>query len=208
MRVCGEPGRRAGPPPIAELFFLDRAPRLARVAVPALSVAVALLWGVAALALHDHEVTLRAAGASLNPIGRLFADASSPLTVWPGWVAAAIFSLSAMRLRQGPVEPPTGPRDSNRVSATQLRAGLRREYLLARIALVVATLLALLDLGRLVVSGVAAMRPVDRAALGLGWMAAEAAGIIAAAVALLLWVVSFRVQLGQLGALPDQERGS
>jgi hypothetical protein len=52
------------------------------------------------------------------------------------------------------------------------------------------------------------MHPVDGAALGLGWMAAEAAGIMAAAAALVLWVVSFRAQLGQLGALPDQERDS
>jgi hypothetical protein len=197
MLVWGEPGARAT---LAEIFFLDRAPRLARVAAAGLVVAIAIGWGVAALALHEHEVSLRAAGAALSPIGRLFADASSPLTVWPGWVAAALFALSASRLRHGPVEPPTGPRGS---SVARLRAGLRREYLLARIALVFVTLLALLDLGRLMVSGVASMHSMDHAAIGLGWMVAEAAGFVAAAAALLLWVVSFRDQLGRLGALPD-----
>ncbi|MGD0834167.1 MAG: hypothetical protein ABSA40_07055 [Candidatus Dormibacteria bacterium] len=201
MRDSGQARGSGGRRPIAELFLLGRASRRARAAAAMLAVATAILWGCLALALHEHELWLRAGGTTLNPIGRFFADAASPLTVWPGWLAAAVFCLSALRLRQGPIEPPTGRREAARLSAAELRGGLRREYLCARLALVIATLLALLDLGRLLVSGIAGLRSVDHAAMGLGWMAAEAAGIVAAALALLLWVISFRDQLGRLGAL-------
>jgi hypothetical protein len=206
MRDSGQARDTGGRQPIAELFFLDRATRPAVAATALLALVAAVLWGMLALAFHEHEVWLRADGTTLSPIGRLFADAASPLTVWPGWVAAAIFCLSALRLRQGPAEPPTGLREANRLSASDLRVGLRREYLCSRVALVVATALALLDLGRLLVSGIAGMGSVADAAMGLGWMAAEAAGIVSAAVALLFWVVSFRDQLERLGVLSGVTR--
>jgi hypothetical protein len=190
--------------PLAELLLLDRLPALARVGAIAAALGVAVGWGFAALALHERELALRTDGASLNPVGTLFADGSSPRTLWPGWAAAAVFALSALRQSRAPLEQPAGRRD-RAAGVTGLRAGLRREYLAARWALVGVTLLALADCGRLAVSGTARILGVAGAGGDLLWMGVEVAGLLAAWCSLSTWVAAFRIQLGRLGALPVRE---
>ena len=195
---AGAPARLALP---AELLLLDRLPWIGRVAAGMLAVGVAAGWGFAALAIHEHELDLRSAGNVLSPMGTLFADASSPLTAWPGWAIAAILGLSAARLRRGGLEPPAGRSNRRELTAGELRAGLRREYAGARWALVALLVLTLADLARLAVSGVSALVSVAGAGDGLVWMGIEAGGLVAATVALTAWLLSFRGQLERIGAL-------
>ncbi len=185
----------------AELLLLDRLPRIGRVAAGLLAVAIAAGWGFAALTIHEHELDLRNAGSALSPMGTLFADGSSPLTAWPGWAIAAILGLSAARLRRGGLEPPAGRSNPRELTAGELRAGLRREYAGARWALVALLVLTLADLARLAVSGVSALVSVAGAGDGLAWMGVETGGLVAATVALTVWVLSFRAQLERIGAL-------
>jgi hypothetical protein len=186
----------------AELLLLDRPPRAARVVAAALGVGLAAAWGFAALLLHEHELNVQQAGNALNPLGLLFAGASSPLTAWPGWAVAAIVGLSAFRMRGGTVEAPTGRRSVRELSTEELRSGLRQEYVGVRLGLVALALLTLADLSRLAVSGIAALLDVAGAGDGLAWMGAEVAGLMAATAALAIWVLSFREQLNRVGALP------
>lgn len=195
---AGAPARLALP---AELLLLDRLPRIGRAAAGLLAVGVAVGWGFAALAIHQHELALRDAGTALSPMGTLFADASSPLTAWPGWAIAAILGLSAARLHRGALEPPASRSNPRELTAAELRAGLRREYAGARWALVVLGMLTLADLARLAVSGVSALASVAGAGDGLVWMGVEAGGLVAATAALIAWLLSFRGQLERIGAL-------
>jgi hypothetical protein len=197
----------------AELLLLDGLTRAGRAAALVLAAAVAACWGFAALALHQQALTARAGGASLSPLGALFADGSSALTAWPGWLAAAILGVSATRIRRGPVEPPAGRSTAGELSVAEVRSGLRREYVGARLILIVVSALTLADLARLAVSGIAALLGVSGAGDGLPWMGAEVAGLGAATVALTAWVLSFRRQLERVGALEpsraiDGGRGS
>jgi hypothetical protein len=201
---AGAPGRLALP---AELLLLNRLPRSGRLAAGLLAVAVAVGWGFAALAIHEHELDLREAGSVLSPMGSLFADASSPLTAWPGWAIAAILGLSAARLRRGALEPPAGRTNPRELTAAELRAGLRREYAGARWALVGLGVLTLADLARLAVSGVSALVSVAGAGDGLVWMGVEAGGLVAATIALIAWLLSFRGQLERIGALRGPRTG-
>lgn len=201
---AGAPGRLALP---AELLLLNRLPRSGRLAAGLLAVAVAVGWGFAALAIHEHELDLREAGSVLSPMGSLFADASSPLTAWPGWAIAAILGLSAARLRRGALEPPAGRTNPRELTAAELRAGLRREYAGARWALVGLGVLTLADLARLAVSGVSALVSVAGAGAGLVWMGVEAGGLVAATIALIAWLLSFRGQLERIGALRGPRTG-
>jgi hypothetical protein len=190
----------------AALLRLARSPGTLRAVAAVLAAGAAVGWGFAALALHEHELTLRTADDWLGPLGTLFADASTPLTAWPGWAAATIIGLSAVRLRRGSVEPPAGRGSARALSAEQLRAGLRREYGAVRWALVALALLTLADLSRLAVSGTAALLGVAGAGDGLVWMGTEVGGLVAATAALGIWVLSFREQLDQVGALPASRR--
>ena len=199
---AGAPARLALP---AELLLLERLPRMGRVAAGLLAAGVALGWGFAALAIHEHELDLRNAGTALSPMGTLFADASSPLTAWPGWAIAAILGLSAARLRRGGLEPPASRGNPGELTATELRAGLRREYTGARWALVGLGVLTLADLARLAVSGVSALVLVAGAGDGLLWMGVEAGGLVAATIALTVWLLSFRGQLERIGALREPQ---
>ncbi|HYA01020.1 MAG TPA: hypothetical protein VEK76_11815 [Candidatus Binatia bacterium] len=188
-------------PPLAELFLVDRLAMPLRAVPATLALLIAAGWGLAALALQEHEASLRAGGASLGALGTLFADGSSALTAWPGWAAAVLLGLSALRLRRAAIEPPAGRRRGDGLSASRLRAGLRREYLWGRIALVAVTLLALADLGRLAVNGVARILHVSAATGSVPWTLLEVAGLTAAAAALAAWLLSFRAQLDTVGAL-------
>jgi hypothetical protein len=195
---AGAPARFA---PLAELLLLDRLSPGRRAAAVLLALGTTIGWGFIALALHEHELALRAAGEALGSLGTIFADASSPLTAWPGWAAAAILGMSTLRLRRGALEPPTRRGTARNMSAAELRAGLRREYAGARSALVAVGMLTLADLARLAVSGVAALLAESGAGDGIAWMGIEVAGLIAATAALTAWVLSFRKQLDRIGAL-------
>lgn len=186
--------------PVAELLLLDRLPALAWIGALIAAVGLAAAWGLAALDLHQHELALRAQGVPLNAVANLFADGSSPRTLWPGWVAAAIFALSALRQSRAPLEPPAGRRTST-AGVAGLRAGLRREYLAARCVLVALTLLTLADGGRLAVSGAGRILAVRDAGSDIVWEGLELAGLVAACLALAAWVAGFRAQLDRLGAL-------
>jgi hypothetical protein len=201
MRDRDSTGASARFAPLAELLLLDRLPRAGRAVAAVLALGLAVGGGFAALALHEHDLTLRAAGNVLGPIGTLSATASSPLTAWPGWMVAAILGLSTVRLRHAPVEPPAGRGDAGALSAARLRAGLRREYAVARWALVVVSMLTLGDLARIAVSGIAALLTVSGAGDGLVWMGVEVGGLAAATAALTTWVLTFREQLDRIGAL-------
>ena len=184
-----------------ELLLLDRLTRAGRAAALVLAAAVATGWGFAALALHQQALAARTGGASLSPLGTLFADGSSALTAWPGWLAAVILGVSAWRLRRSPVEPPAGRSAAGELSAAEVRAGLRREYVAARLILIAVSGLTLADLARLAVSGIAALLGVGGAGGGLPWMGAEVIGLGAATAALTAWVLCFRRQLERVGAL-------
>jgi hypothetical protein len=195
---AGAPARLAL---VAELLLLDGLSRAGRAAALLLAAAVAACWGFAALALHQQELTARGGGASLSPLGAIFADGSSALTAWPGWLAAAILLLSATRLRRGPVEPPAGRSTAGELSAAEVRSGLRREYLGARLILIAVGGVTLADLARLAVSGIAALVGVRGAGDGLAWMGVEVAGLGAATAALTAWMLGFRRQLERVGAM-------
>jgi len=186
---------------MTELLLLDGLTRAGRAAALILAVALAIGWGLAALALHQQALASRTAGASLSPLGTLFADGSSALTAWPGWLAAVILGVSASRLRRGPVEPPAGRSSAGELSAAEVRAGLRREYVGARLILIAVSVLTVADLARLAVSGIAALLGVGGAGDGLPWMGVEVLGLGAATAALTAWVLGFRRQLARVGAL-------
>jgi hypothetical protein len=194
--------------PVAEMLLLDRVPAAGRLAIGVLVLGIAAAWGFAALALHQHELDTQAAGHALNPLGTLFATGSSPATAWPGWVVAVILEMSAIRLRYSAVEPPAGRGNARSLSAAELRSGLRREYAVARWSLVGVSVLTLADVGRLAVSGTAALLGVHGAGDGLGWMGVEAGGLVAATAALCGWVLSFRGQLDRSGALDHPRSGA
>jgi hypothetical protein len=187
-----------------ELLLLDRLTRAGRATALVLAAAVATGWGFAALALHQQALASRAGGASLSTLGTLFADGSSALTAWPGWLAAVILGVSAIRLRRGPVEPPAGRSTAGELSAAEVRAGLRREYVGARLILIAVSGLTLADLARLTVSGIAALLGVSRAGGGLPWMGVEVIGLGAATTTLTAWVLAFRRQLERVGALKSR----
>jgi hypothetical protein len=195
---AGAPARLAAS---GELLLLDGLSGAGRAAALSLAVALAACWGFAAVALHEQALTARASGASLSPLAAIFADGSSALTAWPGWLAAAVLGLSAARLRRGPVEPPAGRGPAGELGVAEVRSGLRREYLAARLILIGIGGLALADLARLAVSGIAALLGVGGAGDGLAWMGVEVAGLGAASAALAVWLLSFRRQLERVGAL-------
>ncbi len=196
-------------PPLPELFLIASLPLPVRAGLTLLAMVLAVGWGFAALALHQIELSQRSAGHPLNPIANLLASGSSVLTAWPGWAATLLFGVSGLRLRRGALEPPGGRRSSPR-SAASLRSGLRREYRWARSVLLAVSLLALADVARVGVSWVAWLTGMSTAGDGLGWAAVEAAGLVAASVALIGWLLGFRRQLLRVGAIspaPPRRRG-
>jgi hypothetical protein len=200
MAGRGDTQAAASAHPLLDLFMLARLPLSARFAAILVAVALAAAWGVIALRLHFRYAELQAGGTVLEPLPRLFADGASALTAWPGWAAALLFAISAWRLKRAGPEPPAGRGDPAAMSIAALRAGLRREYGVSRIALVAVSILALIDLGRLAATAIAATGNAT-ARIGLGWMVVEAGGLVAAASVLTLWAREFQIQLDQIGAL-------
>ncbi len=184
-------------PALTQLVFLDRGPLALRALVV---VAVAAAAGVAGDALYRLEAHLdvqRVAGASLNPVQNLLANGSSIRTAWVGWLAALFFIAAALRVRRGPLEPAAGRASLERLNATQLRSGLRREYLLVRLLLVAVALVAAVDCARACAIAIAAAR-LDAS---VAWAVAEAAGLVAAGAALALWAWWFGADLRRLAAI-------
>jgi len=158
-------------------------------------------WGIGSLLLQRHLVVERASGADLNPVFRLLADGSSVQTAWPGFAATLLFLVATLRLVLGPAEPPAGRPRGRDWTVSQLRHALRREYRLVRAALLGVAAVAVIDVERALVYGVAAARGVGVASDSLAGTAVEALGLLCAAGMLWLWVTLFRRQLVRWGAL-------
>jgi hypothetical protein len=142
-----------------------------------------------------------AAHVSLNPLQTLIATGSTARTAWPGWVAALCFGAAVLRLRRGTPEPPAGRGSPDRLSLSQLRAGLRHEYTVVRGALVVVVLGAAVDVARTAASLIAAQSGDRAVGASLAWTAIEAAGYAVSALVLALWASTFGTEVRRLGAL-------
>jgi UDP:flavonoid glycosyltransferase YjiC (YdhE family) len=116
-------------------------------------------------------------------------------------VAALCFGAAVLRLRHGAAEPPAGRVSPDRLSLTQLRAGLRHEYAVVRGALVVVVLCAAVDLARTAASIIAAQSGDPVVGTSVAWTAIEAAGYVVAALVLALWASAFGAEVRRLGAL-------
>lgn len=172
-----------------------------RCIVVAIAAAACGVAGTLLVRLHQTLAAQLAAHDPLNPLQTLIATGSSARTAWPGWVAALCFGAAVLRLRHGAPEPPAGRVPADRLTLSQLRAGLRHEYVAVRCALVVVLLLSALDVARTIAS-ISAAQSGDRAVgMSLAWTTVEAAGYVAATVVLALWATTFGAEIRRLGAV-------
>lgn len=186
---------------LTELVFLDRGPLVLRCVVIALAAAASGVAGTLLVRLHQTLAADLAAHTALNPLQTLVATGSSVRTLWPGWVAAVCFGAAVLRLRRGTIEPPPGRSVPERLTPGQLRAGLRHEYVVVRVALVLVSLLAALDVARTAASFIAAQSGDTRIGATLAATTVEALGYAAAALMLALWSHRFGTEVRRLGAL-------
>lgn len=177
--------------------WIDRLPPRAQLALVVLVGVIAAGWGAAALVLQHRLVERQQHGQALGAVEAFFADGSSWTTAWPGWAAAFFFTLSVVRLLRGNPEPPLGRAQS----VHAMRASLRREYRVVRIALALLDVLAMLDLGRLGAYVVGSLTHDAVARADVLTVAVESAGFLCAAVLLTVWTLRFRTQLEAWGAL-------
>jgi hypothetical protein len=192
--MSAEPRRR-----LTELVFLDRGPWAMRAFIVIIVGIAAGAAGDALLRLEQHLAVQRATGAALNPLENLLASGSSVRTAWVGWVAALFYVVAIVRLRRGPIEPSVGRLPVERQTATQLRAGLRREYALVRVLLVAVTLITAVDVARAVALVIAA-RSMGQSPTLVATVV-EAAGLVAASLMLAAWAWLFGADLRRLGAM-------
>jgi hypothetical protein len=181
----------------ARTAWIDRLPPRAQLALVALVTLFAGGWGVGTLVLQHRLVEMQQHGTPLNPLAAFFADGSSWSTAWPGWAAAFFFFFSVLRLLRGNPEPPLGRHHG----VAGMRAALRREYRVVRIALALVDLLAMLDLGRALTYGIAAATHDSVARTDVFTVALESGGLLCAALLLTAWMLRFRSQLQSWGAL-------
>jgi hypothetical protein len=186
---------------LTELVFLDRGPLALRCVAVAVAAAACGVAGTFLVRLHQSLAAQLAAHVMLNPVQTLIADGSSARTLWPGWVAAVCFAAAVVRLRRGATEPPPGRGDVEHQTLSQLRGGLRREYRVDRIALVIVCLLAAVDVARAVASLMAAQSGDQRIATTMPATVIEALGYVAAAAVLAAWARAFGGEVRRLGAL-------
>lgn len=186
---------------LTELVFLDRGPVVLRCLVVAVAAAACGVVGTLLVRLHQTLAAELAAHSALNPLQTLIADGSSIRTLWPGWVAALCFGAAVLRLRRGTIEPPPGRSVPERLTPGQLRAGLRREYVVVRVALVLVSLLAAMDVARTAASVIAADSGDTRIGATLPATAIEAVGYAAAALMLAVWAFTFGAEVRRLGAM-------
>jgi hypothetical protein len=186
---------------LTELVFLDRGPVALRCIVAAIAAAACGVAGTLLVRLHQTLAAESAAHVALNPLQTLIATGSNARTAWPGWVAALCFAAAVLRLRHGAPEPPAGRVSPERLSLTQLRAGLRHEYVVVRCALVVVGLCAAIDVARTAASVIAAQSGDRGVGASLPWTAIEALGYAVAALVLAVWASTFGSEVRRLGAL-------
>lgn len=175
--------------------------RVAWLALAVLEAAAGIGWGVLSLLLQQRLTAHLVSGHDLDPISRRLAAGSSGATAWPGYAAAVLFAAAAVRVRLGRPEPPVGRPRRGTWTAAEMRARLRSEYRWVRRCSRIVAAVAAVDAGRTLVYLVAALRGVTVARSSLGATAAEAGGLILAALALQTWLHGFRLQLERWGAL-------
>jgi hypothetical protein len=196
MADAGSVGRLGA---IAELLHL-------RGRAPALRIALAVLIVVAGCALGAYSLDIQSHFAAQQQGGRLstfLAHGSTAATAWAGWAAAVLFGVAVLRLRRGAPEPPAGRAPVESLSATQMRAGLVREYRAVRTGLTVVSVVALIDAARAARYVVGSATGDGVARMSLVATVIEALGLVAATVVLLLWTITFRRQLVRVGALRE-----
>ncbi len=186
---------------LSELVFLGSGPIALRCVALTLAAAGCGVAGTLLVRLHQSLAAQLAAHAALNPLQSLIATGSSIRTAWPGWVAALCFAGALWRLRRGATEPPAGRTAVEELTLSQLRRGLRREYLVVRCALVVVVLLAAVDVARAVASVIAADSGDKGIATTLPATLVEAGGYAVAALVLAVWAYTFEADVRRLGAL-------
>ncbi len=176
---------------------VDRLPPRAQVALVGVVSLLAAGWGAGTLVLQHRLVEMQMQGQVLNPAASFFADGSTWSTAWPGWAAAFFFLLSALRLLRGSPEPPVGRAQS----VAGMRAALRREYRVVRIALAVVDVVAMFDIGRALAYAIATLTGDNVARGDVLTVGVEAGGLLCAALVLTAWMLRFRAQLENWGAL-------
>jgi hypothetical protein len=186
---------------LTELVFLDRGPIALRCIAVAVAAAACGVAGTLLVRLHQSLAGQLAAHLALNPLQTLIATGSSIRTLWPGWLAALCFGAAVLRLRHGATEPPPGRTAVERQTPSQLRGGLRREYRIARVALVAVGLLAAVDVARTLANVIAAQSGDSRILTTMPATVAEALGYVTAAAVLAVWAGGFGAEVRRLGAL-------
>jgi hypothetical protein len=185
---------------LTELVFLDHGPIALRSIAVVIAAAACGVAGTLLVRLHQTLAAQLDARVALNPVQTLIATGSSMRTLWPGWVAALCFGAAVLRLRHGATEPPPGRTAVEKQTLGQLRAGLRREYWIVRVAFVVVLLFAAVDAARTIASLIA--ESTDREiATTMPATIAEALGYIVAALVLAAWAHAFGTEVRRLGAL-------
>jgi hypothetical protein len=187
--------------PLTELVFLRRGLVPLNVVVVVVVAAGIGVAGTLIVRLQEHFASVLARGGSLSGVQALLGRGSVPATAAAGWVAAALFGFALVRLRRGPLEPPTSMRPVEAQSVAQLRRGLRREFTVIRAGLVVVLLVTALDVARLLAM-LTAVESGDRRLSGsFPATCVEVCGLMAATLLLALWAKNFRRRLDQLGVL-------
>jgi hypothetical protein len=186
---------------LTELVFLDHGPIALRSIAVVIAAAACGVAGTLLVRLHQTLADQLAAHDALNPLQTLIATGSTVRTLWPGWVAALCFGAAVLRLRHGATEPPPGRTAVEDQTLSQLREGLRREYRIVRIALVVVLLFAAVDAARAIGSLIAAQSGDNEIASTMPATVAEAAGYVVAALVLTAWALAFGTEVRRLGAL-------
>ncbi|MBJ7609608.1 MAG: hypothetical protein JF887_09320 [Candidatus Dormibacteraeota bacterium] len=194
MADDGSVGR---PRAVAELLFVHRLRPLPRAGVAGAIAATCCLLGGYGLEVQTHFAAARGGGR----LSTFLAHGSTAATAWAGWAAALFFLLALFRVRGGPPEPPAGRAPVEKLTIAQLRAGLVREYTVARAGLTVLTLVAVVDAARAGRYLLAALGGDSIARGSLVATVVEAVGLAVAAVVLALWALGFRSQLVRIGAL-------
>jgi hypothetical protein len=186
---------------LTELVFLDRGPIALRGFAVVVAAAACGVAGTLLVRLHQTLATQLAVHDSLNPLQTVIANGSSLRTLWPGWVAALCFAAAVARLRFGATEPPPGRTAVEHQTLGQLRAGLRREYRVVRVALVLVALFAAVDSARTVASVIAGQSGDHTVSASLPATTVEAIGYVAATAVLAIWAYAFGSEVRRLGAL-------
>lgn len=186
--------------PLEELVFLLRGPVLLRTMVVVVAAAGSGIAGYKLFLLHEELAQRMAAGAHLDALRTFVAQAPTPVTVCVGWAATLCFALALLRLRRGPIEPAIGVRSPELRSVADLRRGLRREYLVVRLVVVVLVLVTAVDISRAISFAMGAMH-ADVSASTQWPMYLEAAGFIVATLVLVSYAREFGTGIARLGAL-------